>query len=462
MKHIFVLIFVLVQGVNPIFSQTLKGKKLVAEITVLSQEGKTRQAIELIQSNIENAGKHQGEVLVILAELQINALLLDSANLSLMQAKKTKKFKQEAKADLLNSTITQRKEQYKIEVALGFKSLLDSDFENAATSFNNALKYDSGNYEVWLGKGESAHLLQQHEAAIGLYENGLTKYTATPQEKSHLYEHLAEEYLALRETVMTSKICDKALAIDPNNQEVIFLNGMARYYERDFVTAIGVFSNYLTNNPDREDVLYNRGLSYLELRQYNLAVLDFSRVLELDDNNVDALLGRGKAYYYFKQYENAKKDLTKVANTQKDVPYLLNALGVVEVSLGNLTEAANHFSKAHQKEVANYTYTYNLGKTYLMNNQFEEALVIFEELRKTKPNNPVYNVSLCYTLIGLEKYREAEALFNQSIEANPFVKEYFEVGAEISRKMGDKPMAKTRMEEYAKIHSEGMSFQVLF
>ena len=66
-------------------------------------------------------------------------------------------------------------------------------------------------------------------------------------------------------------------------------------FDKNYETAISLYSRALKIAPDNIDALIKRGKAYLETYEYEKAYNDFSSVLNNDPLNKDSLEGRSQA-----------------------------------------------------------------------------------------------------------------------------------------------------------------------
>ena len=461
MKKLLSIIFVAVFSMSIANAQNLKGKKLLKAVAVLGETGQTRTAIDLINKNFKNSGKQEAEVALELAKLQVKAMLLDSANLSLGIAEKSDDNEITAEIEKLNPQISGLKEKYTIEIALGYKNLQDNKLDAAVMAFNEALKYDTGNYEAFLGLGEIEQLRGNHEAAIPVFKKTALKYTESKKELAHVYEHLAEGYIAIRNSLKAIETCDLAIGLDSENTEVIYLKGKAIYYQRNFSEAIELFTTFLKAGNTNPNVNFYRGECYFETKKYTEAIEDYNETIKLDKEMHDAYMSRGKCHYLLEDYENAELDFKVVAKLSDEHFYAQNAVGMSLYYQSKFEEAIPYFEKA----VANSTlkgYKYNFAMAYYKNNQLELALKYFNELGVSDRYEISYNIMHCNVLMAKNDYEAAKVWMVASMKSNPFNREYLELSGKIYEKLGDVEESKNATSISNDMHGDPINLDLVF
>jgi tetratricopeptide (TPR) repeat protein len=461
MKKLLSIIFIAVFSMSIANAQNLKGKKLLKAVAVLGETGQTRTALDLINKNFKNSGKQEAEVALVLAKLQVKAMLLDSANLSLGIAEKSDDDDIVAGIAQLNPQIAELKEKYTIEIALGYKNLQDNKLDAAAMAFNEALKYDTGNYEAFLGLGEIEQLGGNHETAISVFKKTALKFTGGKKELAHVYEHLAEGYIAIRNSLKAIETCDLAMELDSENTEVIYLMGKAIYYQRNFHEAIDLFTTFLDAGYTNPNVNYYRGECYYETKKYKEAVADFTEAIKLDKEMHSAYILRGICYFNLKEFKIAEFDFKEVAKLSEKNFFAQNAVGMSLYYQDKFVEAIPYFEKA----VANSTlngYKYNLAMAYYKNNQLELSLKYFDELGVSARYGVSYNVMHCKVLMANNDYESAKVWMVASMKSNPFNREYLELSGEIYEKLGDVGESKNATSISNDMHGDSINLDLVF
>ena len=102
-------------------------------------------------------------------------------------------------------------------------------------------------------------------------------YSVSGQAGLQDYLQVAAEFTETNKNLEALKLCDKLIAVYPENPDVFFLRGIIRYI----------------------------------MKECEEAVKDFNRVLELDPNYPDAHLYRAKARKDCKDYFGAMRDYNK-------------------------------------------------------------------------------------------------------------------------------------------------------
>lgn len=434
------LVLVLASATSFSFAQNLKGKKLLKQANALVEKGDARAAISLLTQNFSAEDKMVGNISLQLTSLLIDAKLLDSANYYLAYAEKEESSKLADQVQTRKTQINNAKEQFKIATLLAWKAFDKEDYLTATEQFTKALTIDVGNYEPYLGNSEILFVGGQHEEAIKGFKKSLTKFISTPKEKAHIYEHLAEAYLLKRNTLQTIKACDAGLEIAPENSGLLFYKAKAFYFQRQFLEAEDLFTQFIRFNPEDAEAWYMRGACFYNLKDFDQAVSSFSSSIKFDSIN-DAFNLRGRSYYNGKDYTNALKDFQFLSAQFKGNFYAINAMGLSYFGNNQFDSAVVKFEEA-VKLSSTFSYKFNLVNAYLKNGQNDKAETLCLEMAEENRGSERVNILLCKALINQKKYSEAEAWLAGSQKINPFVSEYFEIGEELFKLTGNTAASK--------------------
>jgi tetratricopeptide (TPR) repeat protein len=461
MNKLFFILIVSALSLMNANAQNLNGKKLLKSVQKLEQAKQYKAGIDLIHLNITNAGKLENKVALKLVELQVKSMLLDSAKIYLSEIENVKEPKNIEKSKELEAEIVALKHKYKTEVTSGYLYLQKREFDRAKQAFQSALKYDTGNYEVWFRKGEQEHYTGSVEQAEMLYQKALTKYKDDEKEQAHVYVHLAEVYIIQRKFYEATQICDSALKINKKEDEAIFIKGQAQYFQRDFARASINFSKFLKSNPKSISSYNMRGNCYLEMERYSSAILNFTETIRLDSNMYDAYGNRGKCHFYLKQYDLAEKDYKKLTESYDGNYNALNALGICAYKQANYKSAVHYFEQVTTIS-SQEAYKFNLAMAYYKNDQLKLALRYFNELAESRRNQPNYNVGHTRVLMALKQYEKARVWLDASIKLTPHVREYYELSADLYLKVGAKDKVAKEEKIAHNISGDALSFDPVF
>jgi tetratricopeptide (TPR) repeat protein len=183
---------------------------------------------------------------------------------------------------------------------------------------------------------------------------------------------------------------------------------------------------------------YEEGYRLYENKRYGEAAELFLRVLDTDPLNIDASVALASCLMFMGYFTEAARTLKYAADIDPDDPLIRYNLGYALVCMGRISEARQELGRclkpefprdirqqaerlssildklkcdegiSFEKEVM----CYNLfleAQQLLYNQRYEEAIQIYEQILKIKPNHAASfaNIGLCYERMGdLEKALE--------------------------------------------------------
>lgn len=212
---------------------------------------------------------------------------------------------------------------------------------------------------------------------------------------------------------------EKALKINPNNQDAWFNLSSAHLAKKQPKAALKSILKVCQLNPRRADAHYNRANILLELKQTKEAEKAYKRALKFDPKLTSAQFNLGNLYYYDGEIEEAKKAYRAALNTDSKFRPALKNLGNILADEGVVEEAAQLYQRiieAYPNQVDGYEV---LGKLYLDQGDIalaEETLEKIVELKASSTN--------AYVLLGnayneQSKTQKAEEAYQKALEIDP-------------------------------------------
>lgn len=213
------------------------------------------------------------------------------------------------------------------------------DSQRAIDAFTCAIKVDSKNYFLYLGRGWAYLMQMRYEEAIADLEisDSMMGYSLTQF-------YLGKAYAGLQEHEEAIRHFDQALDQDS-----------------EFIEA------YI-----------ERGVSYVLLDDYDAAIDDFNQALEMDSENVYAYGSRGCAYARSGDYDAAVADFNRVLDINplyRDSPMTL--ADTQRITVGAYIEAVANLQAADEAiaQGANNGKTYRRrGMAYFSLGEYDNAL----------------------------------------------------------------------------------------
>ena len=171
---------------------------------------------------------------------------------------------------------------------------------------------------------------------------------------------------------------------------------------------------------------YNLGLAAFERGDYRQAIRHFQRSLALNPNIARTHNELGMCHLNLGENEPAIHHFERTLELEPNFADAHNSLGIAYTNAGRLREAEQQFLATLDSPEygTDFLPNYNLGNIYLQQGEHELALERFnfaleEESRVTQGDKINLRLGLGYTLLHLERYREALEHFEEVLMLSP-------------------------------------------
>jgi TolA-binding protein len=146
--------------------------------------------------------------------------------------------------------------------------------------------------------------------------------------------------------------------------------------------ALALYKKLLADFPDAYNINLNVGNCYFQKQQYEKAVKAYLEVIKEEPGNTDALISIGNSYSNMKQNDKALEWYKKIDSAKIDDPVVLYNIGVFNFNAGNVKEALRFFKRSTEVKQDFTDGWYQLGMTYMGDNQNDAAVKAFETFLK--------------------------------------------------------------------------------
>lgn len=284
----------------------------------------------------------------------------------------------------------------------GVQALNNSgDVEKIDMLFSKALKLDESD-AFWRGKVEVALLAAQKKASQ------ITQNSSASTTQAVLTEI---------NNVLNIGLADakKAIAYDPTNyynylSEARVSEAAANIkMQNGYENAVGAYNSAINNNP-YNPALY-LSLANLQAKQakYDDALQSLGRSLQVKNNYLDAVFLLSQVYAAKGDVGNAIVAAKVAVQLNPQNSILLFQLGILDYNAKDYAGAVQALTEAikYQPDYANAKYF--LGLSHARLNQMKEAIVQFDDLAKTNPDNQEIALILSNLRSGRSIFTDAKA-----------------------------------------------------
>lgn len=205
---------------------------------------------------------------------------------------------------------------------------------------------------------------------------------------------------------------------NPDNENIIILNGKIKYDNKDYEGAKQIFNRLNANTPNPE-VLNYLGLFQLENMNFTQAITYFSKASTIANNNPKYLYNLANAYFYNGWFEEAKNAYMKAI-------YLAPENLDYKYSLAYLYYDHKDYQKSEKENdsILNIDPKHKQARIlkallYAQQNKYIEAKEILENIIAENDTDDFANISLAKIYAELGIFEKAEYLFETTIKTNP-------------------------------------------
>jgi tetratricopeptide (TPR) repeat protein len=177
----------------------------------------------------------------------------------------------------------------------------------------------------------------------------------------------------------------------------------------DYAKALEAFNNARVIEPNQLDTYKNLVYVYSRLDSLPGMMQVYEEMLAVDPNDYETYLSLAAIHNRRQEYEKAIARLHKAAEVAPDSakPRIIAEIGITYDLMGKGDEALKTYEEALKMSPGNKDLLFNMGRLYLMRDDFPNAIKQFTEVWKSNPDDfeVNYNVGISYLKIGerLEK-----------------------------------------------------------
>lgn len=332
---------------------------------------------------------------------------------------------------------------------LGLGCLKAAQYQQAASHFTAALKFDPGNPLLFSNRGEAYRLQCEYERAIadfdvalvlnpadcatlvnraaahqlsGAHARAIADCSAALSRHRHnpaAYCTRAAAHAALGEYDRAIADFSEAINQAPHNDGILYQRALIHEEHEAFALAISDFDRIVALNPNHVLAFLHRGQAHLALGNYRQAIADFSETLRHHPNNALACTGRGHAHHLSGDVDRAIADYTTALQLEPTNAQTYCRRGILYRGKGELLKALADLNEAIRREPEYPAALYHRGKIFLFQARFEDAVADFTEALNLQPRLVVAYLSraLAHDRLGL--YEEGLADTAEAIKLNP-------------------------------------------
>jgi Flp pilus assembly protein TadD len=254
-------------------------------------------------------------------------------------------------------------------VSEGVAYYQDGNYENAVSSWQEALELIPGDAEVHNFIGISYHNLNKFGEATNHFRMA-TELDTTYYEA---YNNLGYDLFLQKKHVEARHAFDKALKINPG-YTAAKLN-----YERT--------KRIMSGELQRE--VFELTEQAAKIDDVDRQIEFYEKIIVIDSLNAEVHNNLGVAYYYADSLDGAYDHLNIALRINKDYPEAINNMGYIYKVAGRYQEAVKLFLTAVSLKPRYVFGLNNLGETYMLMNENKNAVRVFQTVLEIDPANVV-------------------------------------------------------------------------
>ena len=215
----------------------------------------------------------------------------------------------------------------------------------------------------------------------------------------------------------------KAVELNPDNELNWYWLGSSYYENGQYSEAIQPLLKATQLNPDDSNYWNWLGSSYNQNGQYQEAINSLLKAVELNPNDYLNWHWLGTSYYENGQYQEAINSLLKAVELNPNNFESWHSLGWAYCNVGEYVASIGAFIE-EAKLNYNANAFYGIGYNFKYVNQYKEAIDAFTTAVELEPDNWLYWDELGKSYYLNEQYEEAVECFEKSIEIGNFNSKY--------------------------------------
>ncbi|HPN30882.1 MAG TPA: tetratricopeptide repeat protein [bacterium] len=171
-----------------------------------------------------------------------------------------------------------------------------------------------------------------------------------------------------------------------------FDKGMNFYYLNNLKDALSNFSDAVKTNPNNSQYRFYLGKTLFKLKEYQKAIKELETALSLKEPSDEIIRFLAESYFTIQEWQKALKMygiLSEKFPNEFEIHFKLGQLFFVQ-DINDLNKARKHFDIALKLAPLNPYVRYFIGRIYLKQNQFPEAISEFDKAVSSDPSNGLF------------------------------------------------------------------------
>jgi tetratricopeptide (TPR) repeat protein len=266
------------------------------------------------------------------------------------------------------------------------------------------------------------------DKAIEWFEKAIAKKPDNPESRFLLGElygqkgRMADMIREFDTSLANSKKYEKEiLALRQKYFADSFNGGVKAANEGNYAEALKAFMNARLFEPNQLDSFRNLAFVYLRMDSLDAVLRVYQELLAIKPDDYETYITMASLTNQRKEFERSAEYLQKAIAVAPDSakPRIIGELGIVYDTMGKGDEAMKMYQDALKMTPGHKDLLFNLGRLYLMRDDYPNAISQLTEILKLNPEDfeVNYNVGLSYLKIGERLDKKSRELEDEAMAA---------------------------------------------
>lgn len=316
---------------------------------------------------------------------------------------------------------------------LGSVEAHDKNFKKANQLIGKALDIEPDLEAVLSSLGNLRMLEKKYDQAAEVYLR-LLKLHPKEQWIQRAYENAVNgKELEIIDRLIKEKLFqgakehyERLVAKYPDNAAYYSGVGLMNLRLRKYAAATEIYLEALKSNPDEMELIVSLGYSYLLAKKWNEAFPVLQNAVKLDPKNAEALAGLGRVYAELGAEGRAEKLYMQALEYKHDNQSALTFYALLLMKQKRFAEAVNIVERLQfelpdedwvaflLKDAEDGPVT-EIAKDFSNAEEYEAAMMLYERLLESSPNDPARYESLGSMHVNLYDYWGAIEIYEQGL-----------------------------------------------
>jgi eukaryotic-like serine/threonine-protein kinase len=292
--------------------------------------------------------------------------------------------------------------------------LANRRYDRAISLYDQALRIDPNDPDLWKGRGASLYSLHEYQDALRAFNKGIE---LAPND-SDLFNNSGLVMLALGQADKALSYFDKALSMSPKDATLLRNRGETLQRLDMFEEALKCYDEGLSIDPHDVGLLEMKGFLLLEAKEYDEAMSIFDRGLCLAPHEAGLWKGKAIALHNLRKFSLAIETYRRAIEVTPTDYELFRNLGQALLDSGQLDEARRNFDIGLSISQSDSDLYKGKGVVLFLLGEPQLAVECFQSAMDLAPTDSDLYKNLGAALIDLAQCEEAINWIDKGLKIN--------------------------------------------